>query len=65
MLWLFDTVEEDVEQLIRYGRMAQLATGARRISLVPREIATQVGRDVKDVYRVLERTVARLKHALT
>jgi RNA polymerase sigma factor (sigma-70 family) len=31
----------------------------------PREIATQVGRDVKDVYRVLERTVARLKQALT
>ncbi|HLQ90881.1 MAG TPA: sigma-70 family RNA polymerase sigma factor [Xanthobacteraceae bacterium] len=31
----------------------------------PREIATQMGRDVKDVYRVLERTVARLKQALT
>ncbi len=31
----------------------------------PREIATLVGRDVKDVYRILERTIARLKQALT
>jgi len=31
----------------------------------PREIATLVERDVKDVYRVLERTIARLKQALS
>lgn len=32
--------------------------------LKPREIADLVGRDVKDVYRIIERALARLKHHL-
>jgi len=30
----------------------------------PREIATETGIEIKEIYRILERTVAQLKHLL-
>jgi len=69
-------IEETVARTQREAALAdmlrQLPDGERKIlearfldGRKPREIAALTGRDVKDVYRVLERTIARLKQALT
>lgn len=67
-----ETVARAKRETELHDLLRQLPIDERKIlearfldGLKPREIATQVGRDVKDVYRVLERTIVRLKLALT
>jgi RNA polymerase sigma factor (sigma-70 family) len=72
MIEVQDAVARAQREAGLHELLRQLSVEERRIlearfldGQKPREIATLVGRDVKDVYRVLERTIARLKQELT